>query len=392
MSKQIQIKSYNSSGILIKIIQDASFTGFSKYINGGLGSLILKLARSIDTFDTNNDVSIGNQIKIYISDTDDDDVLIYNGMIEEQKPYMDGDTEYVEIVCYGYVTRFNRDILRTGRRTTFYTDTTDFLGTASATSVAELSNVIREIIDHFNTNNSDIDITYNVSGTDSISDTSQGINYQFTALTYYEAIEKCREVAPQNWYWFVGADGVFNFSSKPSSATHEFIIGKSIKSIKVIKSLDQTNNVILVSDNSSYRKYEDNVSVNDYGRRVHLHIDRDIKDTDTMDNYGETYLEKYKNPIIKIEMEIYDNNGNANGYDIESINPGNTCEITNIDDDSDLFNNNMIITQVDWTLGYAKLIIEINEFDLNKFLVKLKKDINKEEKGTTFPSYYTVVS
>ena len=382
MGKQTQIKSFDSDGVLIKIIEDASFTGFTKYINGGLSTLVLKLARKIDTFDDNNDVSIGNRIKIYISDTDDDDVLVYNGMIEGQNPYLDGNVEYVEIVCYGDVTRLNRDILRTGQRTTFYTDTTNYLGTSSASEVAELSNVIRDIIDYFNTNNPDVDITYNVSGIDSISDTNQGINYKFTALTYLEAIEKCRLVAPQSWYWFVGADGVFVFSGKPGSATHNFVVGKSIKSLKVSKSLDQTkNSILVVGKDSVYYEYEDANSLDSYGRRTHLHIDTDLQDAGTMDNYGEAILEKYKNPIIKIELEIYDNNGNANGYDIESINPGDTCKITNIDDSSDLFTNNMTITQVDWTMGMARVIIEINNFDLDKFLINLKKTLETDMKN-----------
>ena len=392
MAKQIQIKSLDSDGVLIKVIQDASFTGFTKSINGGLGPLVIKLARKIDTFDGDGDATIGNRIKIYVSDTDGDDLLVYSGVIEEQRPYLDGNVEYVEIVCYGDVARLNGDILRTGQRTTFYTDTTDYLGTASPTEVVELSNVIRKILNYFNTNNSDVDISYNVSGTDSVSDTGSVINYQFTALTYLEAIEKCRLIAPQGWYWFVGADGLFYFSAKPSEATHDFVIGKNIKSVKVSKSLEQTRNSILVVGGtpSIYYQYEDDTSLASYGRRTHLHIDTDLQDANTIDNYGETFLSKYKDPIIRIELEIYDNNGFADGYDIESINPGDTCKITNIDDASDLFNDNMTITQVDWTMGMAKVIIEINEFDLNKFLISMKKSLVAEQKNESdMPSVYT---
>ena len=105
MSKRIVINSYNSAGTFIGNITDATFDSFKKVINGGLGDLTFKLARKIDDFNTNNDVTIGNKIEIWIYDEDTTNygVAIYSGYIEQQNIKVDGGIEYVEIICLGVI-------------------------------------------------------------------------------------------------------------------------------------------------------------------------------------------------------------------------------------------------------------------------------------------------
>jgi hypothetical protein len=56
-----------------------------------------------------------------------------------------------------------------------------------------------------------------------------------------------------------------------------------------------------------------------------------------------------------------DNNGNeGKGYDIESINPGDTCSFYGFDADvNDLLRDNMIITKVNYTLDKVELEVQI---------------------------------
>ena len=392
-TKEVYVKLYDSAGIFLKIDVNVQFEGFVKTINGGLGPLQLRFARKFDTFNEDNDLSIGNQLKLYVSDEDAFDVLMYSGRIEEQSPVIDGDTEYVDIVAYGWANQFNQDILKYGNRTTFYTDSTSTFVTASpSTKTTELADVVRKILEYFNlANDSLIRINSNVSGTDQVEDTGNGLEYSFTAMTYFEALEKCRLFSPQSWYWYLNANNILEFKPKPSIATHSFVLKKDIKSIRAHKTLSQTKNIVIASDGTTlYRKYSDETSISLYGRRVQLYVDSAIGGTSTMNRYGESFVNTNKNSFTKIELEILDSNGNDVGYDIDSIEPGDTCKILNLEDTSEVLGNNMLITEVHWTPGLARLVIELNDFDIGKYLTRLKKEVEDNKKSDTgFPSYYT---
>ncbi|MFA6048284.1 MAG: hypothetical protein WC737_05765 [Parcubacteria group bacterium] len=393
MAKTLTIKSFNSSGTFIKIITDATFDSFSKVINGGIGDLTLKLARKIDSFNSNSDVSIGNRIEIWVYDEDTGlaGTMIYNGYIEQQNPIIDGGDEYVELVCFGIISKLNNDLLKTGSQTTLYTETTDGLTiTALSIAAAEIATVLKKIIDYFNAANTTFPIYYNLSGTPTIEDTGNDMNYTFEALTYSEAIERCRGVAPQDWYWFLDSDGQIYFKAPSSSADHDFVIGKDIKSIKASKSADSIKNIILVWDGAAiYKEYKDDVSISLYGRRVKLMVDSKIEDATTMDNIGNAELNESKDPKIRIELEIIDNNESAKGYDIESIQPGDTCRIIGVDADESIFDENMIIKEVIWSPTKATLVIETEKiFDINRYILDIDKKLN-EQITLAIPETYT---
>jgi hypothetical protein len=383
MAKQIFIKAYDSAGTFKKVIQDASFSGFTKNINGGLGNLTLKLARTIDNFNSSGDVTLGNIIKIYISDEDALNVLIYSGTVEEQRFNLDESGENVEIVCYGFINRLKNDILKTGNYTMLETDTSVILQEGTTpTAVAELSNIIRKIVDFWNVANPEALISYNINGVDSIVDCSTAMTYLFKAVTYYDAIESCRKVSPQYWYWYLDVNNVMNFNvSSQTVPTHTFTIGRNIKSIKIEKTLQETSNVLHLVDTSAnyyYRKYSDANSISLYGRRTTVISEDGWRDTATMDSYGNSFINERKNPFIKIEMEIYDNNDNSDGYDIESINPGDTCTVVNLDNSQNIIGQSMVITQVDWTPDTVKIIVSFNKFDLDKYLTDLSTKVEYE--------------
>jgi len=279
------------------------------------------------------------------------------------------------------------DVLKDTSQTTLYTIATLGLTTTSGSiSAAEIADVVKAIVDKFSENNSSIDITYNPAGTDLIVDTGKEMQYTFEAMTYIDAIEKCRQVAPQNTYWRIDSGGNIYFNAPSNSADHVFTVGKDIKKIQASNSLDSVKNILLIWDGQPspaglYTEYKNDTSIASYGRRVKQLIDSNIADQATMDNLGTSYIEESKDPKVRITLEIIDNNENDKGYNIESINPGDTCRIVGINEEDSIFGDNMIIKEVIWELDKATLIIETErDFDLNRYILNIEKDLNQDKK------------
>lgn len=394
MSKVIRIKSFSSAGAFVGNITDATFDSFKKIINGGLGDLTFKLARKIDDFNTSNDVSIGNKLEVWVHDEDSGvaGVMIYSGYIEQQNIMADGNNEYVEIVCLGVTSKLTNDLLKDGSQTKLYTKATVGLTTTSADiAAAEIADIIEAMIDLFNENNPTFPIYYNQTGISSVETTGNTLQYTFNAVSYLEAIEKCREVAPQNWYWYIGADNILYFKDIASTADHHFVLNKHISRIKASKSADSVKNILLLFDGvSTYKQYKNDASISIYGRRVKQMTDINLTpaDTTTMANLGAAFINENKDPKIRIEVEIIDNNESDKGYDIESIKPGDTCNIFGITPDESIFNENMTIKEVIWKVGSATLIIETEkEYGFDRLILDIEKKVKALDKnsGTNAP-------
>jgi hypothetical protein len=396
--KTLFLKTYNENGTF-NIIQDVSYTNFTKAINSGLQELSFILARKIDEFNSSNefDLNMKVQIEVFDDDVSGEGLIIYSGYITEQNPIISGSLESVKIICSGYFSKLSTDILKSGSQTELYTKATDGLtATSGDISTALVSDVVRAVLTYYNTNNNDSEIevlTIQDGGEASIETTTNYMKMKFSGKTYSEVLDICKELAPPNWFWYIGADNVFRFKQKPETATHNFSLGKNIKSINVEKNIQTVYNVILLwgydDDGTSiaYKEYKDDASISLYGRRVMQKTLYNVKDEETLDNLGASILEESKDPQIKITLEVIDNNENNKGYDIDSIEPGDTCKITNLAE-GDLFNSNMFITSVNWSEYVAKVNIEYKIQNLEKYLNTLQRVV-EETDLQGLPSSYT---
>lgn len=391
MAKEIIIKSYTAAGVFVNNLQDATFDSFSKSVNGGLGDMTFRLSRKLDNFNVSGDVALGNRIDVWVFDEDSGNsgLKIYSGYIEQHNPGIDGGTEMVEILCKGVITQLNADILKSSNITTLYTDSTTGLKTSASSNAAEVGAVVRAGIDLFIANNPSIPFGYDNSGVPTVETTGVNLNYKFVAQTYFDFLRKCLEAAPANWYFYVGADNILKFKAPAIAAEHTFLLTKDIKSIRVQKGVDSVKNILLLYDgNLNFKQYSDAQSITQYRRRVQVMTDDKIQDTATMDAIGAAFIAENKDARTRITLEIIDNNESEKGYNIEAIEPGQTCRITGITA-SDLFTENMQITNVDYKLDRAILTLETRPyFDLNNFIVKLRKDVDEEQKEN-LPGSYT---
>lgn len=392
MAKQFYIKSYNSSGTFIKTITEFQLSRFSKKINGGLGEMVFTLPDEFDNFNPNDEVSLGNRLELYVTDDDSNDpVKLYNGFIEQQLPVIENNKEKVEIVCLGVVSRLAMDILKSGSQSTLYTDTTDGLVTTPNTPTAvEVATVMKDIIDFFRAANTAVTIEYGTDSGDTIEETGSDITYVFEALKYSDALEKCRQVAPAGWFWYLDAEGIISFRAPNSTPDHTFMVGKEISRIEVTRGLDSVKNIVLVWDGvTTYKQYKDDTSIALYGRRVLQITDHNLSDSATVDNLGNSALAENKDPRIRIVMDIIDNNENEFGYDIESIEAGDTVSIRGVNPDEDLFDEAMVIKEVIWSPTKATLILETRQvFDVEDFIRNLRKSVEVEQR-LGIPESYT---
>jgi hypothetical protein len=399
MSKKITIKSYTSAGVYIRDISDATFDSFVKVINGGLGQLTLTLARSIDTFNVFSDVSVGNKIEVWISDenTTMTGVKVYSGFVEQQNPKVEGEKDYVEIVCYSMASKLKNDILKIGSHTKLYTKDTVGLSLYDYDwTAAEIQDVVEAIMDNYNIANPLMSIQYDVNGVSTVQLTGNLMKFRFEALTYFEAIDRCREVAPQNWYWIVNSLDQIEFKPISNSADHTFVLSKDVKSLNASNSADGIKNILLLfckyadsGSSSIYKQYKDDASIALYGRRVEKMINNNFYDEDTMDNVGNSFINENKDLKIRLEIEIIDSSESDKGYDIESIDPGDTCKIVGLDVDGFDFGQNMIIKEVEYHLTHVKLIIETEKtYDMQKYLIKLSEEF-KTLQGDAMQDSYT---
>lgn len=259
-----------------------------------------------------------------------------------------------------------------------------------AKTTEDPSTMLQEIITQYRTNNAAAKINYTA---DSIDATSTARSYIFQALFYDEIFDVIRDLAPANWYWYIGADNIVHFHLKPTTATHDFIYGKHFRKIDVFKNMEQISNGYLFKGGSDaqliYKNYLDATSVALYERRTAKKSDSRVTDTTTADSWADSYLDEMKNPIVKTTIEIADGNYDTKGgYDIDKINPGDTCKFSNLDPvTSKTFSDNMLITKVEYAPEKAILEIESVPIDLATQIFLIQKRLNERE-TTDVPAFY----
>jgi len=356
VEKHILIKVYDSDGNYVATWDDATFEGFTKEINGGLGECQIKLGRKFDNYGEYFDVSLNNEVRILVTDrdtrnTDDEYVLVYSGYISKYTPWIVGGKEGVIVHCLGYYTKLANDIYKNGTTTTIQESATD-VGT-----------IFRNLMDRYVAETTNQKLHYSLA---SILTTSTTATYLFEMMSYREAIEVIKSLAPTDWWWYVDQYHQVNFKSKPTATDHTFVFGRHFHSVKVEKSMEKIKNALLfwnreIGDNKIYKLYSDPVSIGDHGRRVIKHIDQNrVGTTIDADKIGDAFVAEHKEPDIKVIVEIIDNAENLyKGYDIESIEPGQTCIFSGFSEAlSETFKENMLITKVEYTLEKVRLTIE----------------------------------
>jgi len=297
---------------------------FRMTINGGAGEMVVRLSRTFDNFGEDNDVKLSNKVEVWCFDCEaPNGTLLYCGYISGYRPVLDGASEYVEVTLLPYIAEMSELMLREPSGDTLI-----------SFSSVDPSSVFKQIIDYYREDGGTINYTAS-----SIDDTNTTITYNFNCYTVKEALDKAIELTPENWYWFVDANNILYLKlSNMTTATHNFYIGKHLSYMETWRRAeDLINRVYFVGGDIGggellYRMNDNDASIASYGIRAEKKVDQRVTSTTTADIMANRLINSRKDPEIRTTAIIVDNNGSNAllGYDIESIKPGDTMIIRNL--------------------------------------------------------------
>lgn len=373
--------------------------GFSKEINGGIGECIIKLDKAFDY--SSGDLAIGNDVELRISDKDtvadaniaDSSRIIYRGYISLIEREVVGAKEQVTVHLLGYYTKLSLDILKNAAQATLYSDSAIGVDVGSPAEDADLGLMMRGVLDRYIAETVNPKIGYNIAD---IPDTATTTYYKFQQQTYRQAMDAIKRMSPVGYFYYINETGQVKFGPKPTTSTHKFIFGRHFNAVKVEQSLEKIrNNFIIWNGEPSggacvYKHYQDDASISQYGRRVEPVNDYGIANVDAADKMGAKLLSESKDPEVKVTCVIIDNNESDNmGYDIELIQPGDTCSFYGFDNLlAEIFQDNMLITNVNYKLGQVEIQVEVIKSGLVDIQDQQGKKIH-DASNLSIPDSYT---
>ena len=400
MTRKLIYKVYSETGTFKGILNDVvNKLSFIKTINGGLGQCIIRLDRKIDSYDQDDQITFNNRVQVYLTDDDNTDKLIYQGYITAYNPFLSDSEEYVEITCLGAISKLSNDFFRSG--TTL----------EMSEGGTEIGQVLQNIIDNYRglETNSMISNDYT-----NVGDTSKDISYTYKKMKHLEAMKKTAEFLDYDWYWFLGANGLLKLAQR-TSGDHTFILKKHIRQLKVHKTIESVQNYFffwngLTADDANYlyKQYSDATSQTAYDIIASQKADGRVIVEGTADEMGANVINANKDPKTRTTLII------GKEYDLASINPGDTCNIRNIDtSDQTTFADDLLIVRVNYTPDYVLLELAEIKDNINEVLNtpsettketldQLQDDINDVKEDVTIqgwqqdmafsPSDYMVVA
>lgn len=138
----------------------------------------------------------------------------------------------------------------------------------------------------------------------SVRTTSTTVSYTFTFNTYYEALKKCVELAPSNWYFSVDpGTGLVTFDRK-RGAVHILTKGK-VSHFDVALSLeDVINNVYFSGGDTGAGKNllvnkNDAQSIEDYGQWLNLPTDSRVTDQTSGELIAQGLIDQHSQPRLR---------------------------------------------------------------------------------------------
>ena len=168
--------------------------------------------------------------------------------------------------------------------------------------------------------------------------TDTSVSYTFKVNTILEAIDKLKDLSPENWYWYVDqGNNILQFKEKSDDPQHFFSLEKDLIDAKFEKRIENVINTVYftggaVSPGVNYfKKYIDAESIATYGVKSMKYSDSNVITDATADLIGNNIIATKSQPELRVTLEILDSNNNQGlGYDIESLQVGDVIAVRNI--------------------------------------------------------------
>jgi hypothetical protein len=296
-----------------------SIPSFTTDINGGAGAMYVRLKRDITEFGEGSDVDLFNKVDVYVSDRQSPNgQLIYRGYINSYAPVFENDQQYIEVELWGYISRLSQVMLKDGNATTV------------TYSSQDPANILKDVINKYRAIE-DIGVHYT---SDSIDLTGTTVSYTFTLNTIKEALDKIIELCPEDWCYYIGADGtVYLQQSDIYIPDHRFTRGRDILNMRINKNLDSVVNQVYFVGDGIFTLNETSGSIGTWGTRAIKKVDERVSLAGTASAMTDKILTESSSPKTLVDIEIVDTGRRSDGlgYDIETINVGDSLRIDNID-------------------------------------------------------------
>lgn len=172
--------------------------------------------------------------------------------------------------------------------------------------------IVRELLDNFQALGGRPTYT-----TDSVALTNTTVSYTFKFNRYLEAIRKCVELAPSDWWWRVDpATGLVYYQPLGQTVNHTFVKGVHIADFEIGYSLETVKNVGYFSGGDDGTgtniqvNYSDSDSIAEYGAWLETPSDNRVTTETTAEILIQSSINQYKDPrfltAIEIPTSVYD--------------------------------------------------------------------------------------
>ena len=289
-------------------------------INGGASELVVTLARKFDNFGEGFDIYLNNRVDLWaFNGSNPNGTRIYRGYISGYRPILEGNKETLEVTILSYVSEMTGYMYRNPDGTT-----------AVIHSNQDPADILKAIINRYRTEGGFV--SYSPT---SIASTGTTVSYTFNTNTIKEAIDIVLALCPVGWYWYVKPDGYIYLQPQPATATHIFRIGREVEHMETWRRAEDIVNRVYFTGGGTpqlYRTYSNTGSITAYGLRIYKYIDQRVTNTATADTMALKVLNGKQDPEIRTTVVVNDNDGPTpeKGYNIESVNVGDTIQVRNL--------------------------------------------------------------
>lgn len=363
--KTQQVLVFSPAGTFLSTWPDAPLlAGFKETINSATSPLRISLPRTFDNFDqagapgSKGTVAQGNivQFWLYGPGLPSSGKLRFQGIIDSYEPQInDKGSETVALTITPFDSILGDHGVSTDAGVTF--------GTAgnSATYVDPLTMALW----FFNNNDALTGVpymsplTWNASNPSSSGFTTM---YWFTKETMLDAMTSVITLLPGNWFFRTNPNKSFTIGQTPTSAQHIFYIGQHISNPSYKQDWTQLRNVVALKagtlPNTTTQIYAVvyGSDIATFGERLSLESETRITDQNTANALADGYLNQLDRVALRAKVRIPDYRGSlvqsGLGYDIESIEVGDTVQIIDLLSTQTSGNNMSIWDQSVWDNTY----------------------------------------
>jgi hypothetical protein len=311
-------KVYDNNNVYICTWSDeiTNVPSFTWNINSGLGQMTINLAKPINNFSEGNEVAVNNRIQTYILDNDNKlGTKIFDGKVLSYEINVDENgIQNVVINAFSHTYSLANSLVKNGSSTTI------------AYSTTNIEDIIKDLLTKY----AGI-ITYTAN---SISMGAGAYTYTFKYITYLDALDKCLELCPAYWYWYLDASNIFWLQPIDwDTVNHTLYLGKEVNGLTAKKSIENLYNAVYFLGAESggsnlYKLYTNSSSIDEYGQRDYQMRDTRVSNTDTAQAMANKFLTENDYANFELTCTVLDNSIDSNkGYDIESFKPGQIVKI-----------------------------------------------------------------